>query len=472
MNSLSSIHKETAPVISIKADDTISTMHTEYSIKEDHGASLSSNNCKNTCLGTRSILKTQTTWHQTNFWFGTLHIHGTRRTVQTQGAKSGDLITSEENSQTDLKFIPARWLLRKGAIATITWITKNFQQPVVSMGLQVFNVVARDSQIIEACKACDLAIIQRFFDERIASPLDRDANGYILTDWAIYPMIERLAIRETPWIKDLRRCFGVCRFLIDTCGLDPSQSQAHKWAASNRRTAWSTLLMFQIANRGHKHAAAAAPWFERILRLLICKARTNPFAQAKHSFADVLELQTRHLDNPIVDSSFSILAGQEMWSIEWDDSLSSETMLEPGYVYCPTAIQFIESRMIPAAIVASEAAARSLVAVNQVQESFRKWSVILEKVLEDDPGVDDDPISDLFLAIIESFDGYVKLNPADSISKIFKASIKTLMLCLMQCAEKRKVSGNKEERQIEVDGYGTWKVSDVWKEIVSKVFET
>lgn len=145
-------------------------------------------------------------------------------------------------------------------------------------------------------------------------------------------MIERLASWEKPWVKELRSCFGVCRFLVDHCGLDPSQSQSHKWALSNRQTAWTTLLMFQIRNRGHPQALAAAPWFERILRLLICKAKTNPFAQAKDSLADVLELQARHLDNSIVDSSFSILAGQKMWNIEWDEATYSKVTSVPRYV--------------------------------------------------------------------------------------------------------------------------------------------
>ena len=53
------------------------------------------------------------------------------------------------------------------------------------------------------------------------------------------------------------------------------------------------------------------------------KATTNPFTQAKDSLADALELQARHLNDKIVESSFSILVGQEMWSIEWDDQKRS-----------------------------------------------------------------------------------------------------------------------------------------------------
>lgn len=190
----------------------------------------------------------------------------------------------------------------------------------------------RTVRLLTHCKSSDLATIRRLYEERIASPLDRDADGYILTDWAIYPMIERLASWEKPWVKELRSCFGVCRFLIDHCGLDPSQSQSHKWALSNRQTAWTALLMFQIRNRGHPDTLAAAPWFERILRLLICKAKMNPFVQAKDSLSDALELQARHLDNSIVDSSFSILAGQEMWSIEWDETRTSNMTNHWRYV--------------------------------------------------------------------------------------------------------------------------------------------
>jgi hypothetical protein len=81
--------------------------------------------------------------------------------------------------------------------------------------------------------------------------------------------------------------------------------------------------MFQIRNRSHPDGVAAAPWFESILRLLVCKAKMNPFAQAKESLADVLELQARHLDDPIVESSFTILAGRELWSLEWDEGLNA-----------------------------------------------------------------------------------------------------------------------------------------------------
>lgn len=165
--------------------DSLST-YTKQTIIDDINVSLSGTRPEIQYLGTRNIIKTQTTW-QRSFWFGMLHIHGTRRTVEKEVTKSGDLIKSEEVSHTDIKFIPASWIFRKGGIATMTWTTKNFQKPVLSMGLHIFNVVAKDSQIIDACKTSDLATIRRLFKDRIASPLDRNAEGYILTDWAITP---------------------------------------------------------------------------------------------------------------------------------------------------------------------------------------------------------------------------------------------------------------------------------------------
>jgi hypothetical protein len=331
------------------------------------------------------------------------------------------------------------------------------------MGLQIFNVVAQNSHIIEACKNSDLATIRRLFDEARASPFDRDVDGYILTDWAIYPMIERLATWATPWITELRRSFGVCRFLIDTCGLDPSQSQTHNWDGTSGKTAWTTLLMFQIRNRGHPDTLAAAPWFERILRLLICKARTNPFVQAKDSIADVLELQARHLHNSIVESSFNILAGHETWTLEWDEGVNTgvsyKTTTHENLWYAD-AFDFVPRRIIPSTNLASEAAAKQLRSPDEFRKSFRKWFVMLERILENAPRIRDAEILELLRTIIMASHNFAQVSAFEDMLDIFRAAMRNIFLSIAQHAQKRKIIDNLRGRELQVNGLGTWVITD------------
>jgi hypothetical protein len=72
------------------------TTFTQQSVKENISLSLNGPSPEVQYFGTRSITKTQTTWRQAKFWFGTLHIHGTLITVQKEGTKPGHLTTFEK----------------------------------------------------------------------------------------------------------------------------------------------------------------------------------------------------------------------------------------------------------------------------------------------------------------------------------------------------------------------------------------
>lgn len=132
--------------------------------------------------------------------------------------------------------------------------------------------------------------------------------------------------------------------------------------------------------------------------------------------------------------------------------------------------------MIPSTIHASEAAARALRSPDEVKDSSRNWAVMVEKVLEDSPHIDDLMILQLLVAIIVPIYGFTRLCPSEEMLAVFKSSIRNMLLGIMRYARKRNLMDESEEKDLDLDlvGYGTWKFTgelDVWKKIELEFFK-
>ena len=129
--------------------------------------------------------------------------------------------------------------------------------------------------------------------------------------------------------------------------------------------------------------------------------------------------------------------------------------------------------MIPSTLHASEAAARALRSLDEVKYSSRNWAVMVEKILEDSPRINDLIILQFLVAIIVPIHSFTRLRPSEEMLAVFKSSLRNMLLGIMQYARKRKLMDESKEKVLNLLGYGTWKITgelDVWKKIELEFF--
>lgn len=83
-------------------------------------------------------------------------------------------------SQTTVMFLPAAWLLSKGAVLkinTLRLLGRASCQQNPQLSLSTVNIIEEDSEIFQACMRRDLVSIRTLFDEGRASPYDVDEDG-------------------------------------------------------------------------------------------------------------------------------------------------------------------------------------------------------------------------------------------------------------------------------------------------------
>ncbi|KAF8543721.1 hypothetical protein BDD12DRAFT_173974 [Trichophaea hybrida] len=141
-------------------------------------------------------------------WFGLFGVVRIQeRTIKTYDEEeNGELLNLRETLEMDVTFTPAPWL--SFAAVFLRCFEFRLQGRSLSVGLQCVNVIPGDSPIWQAVDRCDLPKIRRLFALGLASPSDRDDNGYTLLHWL---MEHRFGDKDI----DQKDILSVCRYFVD-----------------------------------------------------------------------------------------------------------------------------------------------------------------------------------------------------------------------------------------------------------------
>ncbi|KAF8251520.1 hypothetical protein K440DRAFT_658625 [Wilcoxina mikolae CBS 423.85] len=154
---------------------------------------------------TKRNVATRTTGRSWSGPFGVIRTQ--ERIIKTYDEEeNGERLNLRETLDMDITFTPAPWL--SFAAAFLRCFDFRLQGRSISVGLQCINVIPGDSPIWQAVDRCDLSTIRRLFDRGLASPFDRNDNGYTLLHW----LMERRFGDKNVDQKDL---LSVCRYFVD-----------------------------------------------------------------------------------------------------------------------------------------------------------------------------------------------------------------------------------------------------------------
>ncbi|OQV00828.1 hypothetical protein CLAIMM_06275 [Cladophialophora immunda] len=241
-----------------------------------------------------------------NSFLGSLTI---RTTVKSYSRKRSDGSGRDEKEerQTTVTFLPATWLMSKGAVlAYNTWKRIGggaHQSPIYS--LKTVNIVPSDSKIIQACVSCDLTSIRTLFDSGQASPFDVGPGGTnLLVYVATSPIIQgvdsfmgqhslpRSQASETKSeIGELLEMMHIVN-LLTSLGVDAGDRDLNNLNA---------LTMLCVA----WPASTKLDKFSFLLDKLLLEAKTDPFSS----------------NNPLLPcyhpTPVEVLIRQKEWRLQW-----------------------------------------------------------------------------------------------------------------------------------------------------------
>jgi hypothetical protein len=118
--------------------------------------------------------------HKYSAWFGIVSTH-MKRTITNEEEADGQQLNHREVRDLEIVFTPAPFIRNRQLAATaLQWLNFKFQRPEFIIDLQCINVISEDEPIWSALRDCNLLEIRRLFDQRRASPQDRDGEEYTL----------------------------------------------------------------------------------------------------------------------------------------------------------------------------------------------------------------------------------------------------------------------------------------------------
>jgi len=103
-----------------------------------------------------------------------------KRTIANEEA-DGQQLNHREVRDLEIVFMPTPFIRNRQLAATaLHWLNFKFQRLEFIIDLQCINVISEDEPIGSALRDCNLLEIRRLFDQRQASPQDRDGEEYSL----------------------------------------------------------------------------------------------------------------------------------------------------------------------------------------------------------------------------------------------------------------------------------------------------
>ena len=153
-----------------------------------------------------------------HFWFGEIRMKTFKCDLSNESSHHEQTSnTCESLWHTKILVLPAPWILRKGTLVALGYITRETRKTSLQTNIEPIRVISEDSPVFRACFKGDFIVVRQLIEGGQASRHDRDEVGWTLLERTLHGI--SFESREPNRTRDAE---DLLDFLI-SIGINPSQ---------------------------------------------------------------------------------------------------------------------------------------------------------------------------------------------------------------------------------------------------------